>query len=118
MSLHDVYTPGFPACYVSHAVANGLRRRFAIGGADAEHALDAPDDAADRGADDGTDRACDPVAFVSTTDEAAGNALRVRRDRHSEGCNNGTCEQHFRIHSTLLYSRYDVFRRQPRLAFR
>ena len=80
----------FPAFYVNDALVNDLR--LAIGGADTEHALDAPDDAADRRADDRTDRACDAVAFLRTMGEAAGNALRLRGERRSHGSDNCNCE--------------------------
>ena len=54
---------------------------------DAEHAFDAADHAADRRPDHCADRARDQVAFVQSVRRAARNALRLRRHRKREHCN-------------------------------
>jgi hypothetical protein len=119
MSLHGARArrpARFLAAHADHAPVNDLRRRLAIGGADAEQALDAPDHAADRRADDGADRARDPVAFIRTMDETAGNALRLRRERESDGGDNDGYAQQLRFHATPLCFVWDGARRQPSLA--
>jgi hypothetical protein len=83
-----------------------------VAGANAEQALDTPDDAADRRADDGTDRACDAKALIRAMDEAAGNALSLGRDRRGDGGGDDACVQDLRFHATPLYSSYDIVRRQ------
>jgi len=76
--------------------------RLLIAGVDAEHALDAPDDAADRRAHDGTDRTCDAIAFIGAMDEAAWNTpLSLGRERCSHGRDDDdACEQQLRFHET------------------
>ena len=68
------------------------------------HAFDAADDPADRGSDDRTDRAREAEAFIRTMDEAARNALRLRRERESDGGDDKACAQHLRFHVTPLCS--------------
>lgn len=51
---------------------------------DAEHAFDAADHAADRGANDRADRTGDAVALMETMRGAAGDALRLGGKRHGE----------------------------------
>lgn len=119
MSLHDARArrpARFLAAHAHHAPLHDARRRLAIGRADAEQALDAADDGADRGADDGADRAGDPPAFIRTMDEAAGNALRLRRERKSDRGDEDAYTQHMRFHATPLCFVWDGARRQPSLA--
>ena len=53
---------------------------------DAEHALDAADHAANRGADHRADRARDAVALVKAVRGPTRNALRLRGQRRRDGC--------------------------------
>ena len=104
MSAHDA----FLAALADHAPVMDARRRRLVPRANAEQALDTPDDAADRGADDGTDRACDAEAFIRAMDEAARNALSLGRDRRGNGGGDDACVQDLRFHATPLYSSYDI----------
>lgn len=67
------------------AMHPGRRLRVgSVGRLDAEQALDAADDTADRAADDGPDRSRGLATLIDTMRDAAGNTLRLRRERRSE----------------------------------
>jgi hypothetical protein len=51
---------------------------------DSEHAFHTADRPAHGAADDGTDRTGNAIAFVHAMGNPAGNALRLRRDRHAQ----------------------------------
>src|SRR5882672_7320453 len=90
-------------------VAIDRRRRsigivFVVAGVvvvDAEHALEAADDATDRAADDGADRSGAAVAFIKTMRGAAGNALRLCRGG-GEDCQNRTDDRNAKFHELPL----------------
>ena len=65
---------------------------------DAEHALDAADHAANRGADHRADRPRDAVALVKAVRGPARNALRLRGQRRRDGCEKYAreyCQSHY-----------------------
>ena len=65
---------------------------------DAEHTFDAADNAADRGANHGADRAGDAVALIEAMRGAAGNALRLRGERHRKHCEKHAANQQVLFH--------------------
>ena len=65
---------------------------------EAEHAFDATDHAADRGANHGADRAGDAIALIEAMRGAAGNALRLRGERHGEHCEKRAANQQVHFH--------------------
>ena len=65
---------------------------------DAEHTFDAADNAADRGANHGADWAGDAVALIEAMRGAAGNALRLRGERHGKHCEKRAANQQVLFH--------------------
>ena len=65
---------------------------------DAERTFDATDHAADRGADHGADRSGNAVALIEAMRGAAGNALRLRGERHGEHCEKRAANQQVLFH--------------------
>ena len=64
----------------------------------AEHTFDAADHAADRGAEYGADRSGDAIALIEAMRGAAGNALRLRGERHGEHCEKRAANQQVLFH--------------------
>src|ERR1035437_8792619 len=62
---------------------------------EAEHAFDA---AADRGTNHGADRTGDAIALIEAMRGAAGNALRLRGERHGEHCEKRAANQQVLFH--------------------
>lgn len=64
---------------------------------DAEHALDATDNAANCGTDNGADRTGNAIALIETMRGTTRNALRLRGDRRGKKRQNGThdCNSNF-----------------------
>jgi hypothetical protein len=76
-----------------------LRRIGGVSGSDAEHAIDAADNATDRTANHRADRASRVVAHIGAMGDTVGNALRLRRERRNERCgDDGGCEHNLELH--------------------
>ena len=71
----------WPCAACRRAAAERPRPANTRRGPDAEHAFDAADHAADRGADDRADRSGDPVAFMEPVRGAARDTLGLRGQR-------------------------------------
>jgi len=69
---------------------------------DAEQALDAADNTANRTADHGPDGPCRVVADRGAMRDAVGNTLRLRRQRHGKRCGKSGCEQNVKLHAKTL----------------
>jgi hypothetical protein len=71
---------------------------------DTEDALDATDNAADRTADNRTDGTCNAGAFIESMGNATRHALRLRRDRSRQRCEQCARKQNPQLHCyALLY---------------
>lgn len=72
--------------------------------ADAEQPFDAADNAANRAADDASDRPRSVVADIGAMSNAVRDALSLRRERHSQCCEEGGSKQTAILHAiTFLF---------------
>jgi hypothetical protein len=69
---------------------------------DAENALDATDDTADRAANNGADRTGNAIAFRNAIRNAARDALSICRKRRSEHCQQCAGRQELKLHNITL----------------
>jgi hypothetical protein len=68
----------------------------------AQHAFDTADHATHRSADDSADRPSAAIALIGAMSYAAGNALRLRRNRQCSECNNCSRNQYSKLHEIVL----------------
>jgi hypothetical protein len=68
----------------------------------AQHAFDTADHATDGSPDDSADRPSAAIALIGTMSDAAGNALRLRRNRQCGECNDRGRNQNSKLHEVVL----------------
>jgi hypothetical protein len=67
-----------------------------------QHAFDPANDAANGCPNDGADRTSAAIALICAVRDAAGNPLRLRRDRHRSECNECGRNQNSKLHEVVL----------------
>jgi hypothetical protein len=68
----------------------------------AQHAFDTADHATNCSADDSADRPSAAIALIGAMGDAAGNALRLRRNRQCSECNDCGRNQYSKLHEVVL----------------